>query len=122
VPVVLLDAAEVDGARPWARFRLVTLPHLVPTVAFMLLLGVLGALQTFATAFVFAGGGRGSANLGGPLDSLFFFPVKIYVDGFVSNQFGYASATAVVLLAIGMIWSALILAVARRLGVEGWGR
>lgn len=122
VPVRLLDAAEVDGARPWARFRLVTLPHLVPTLAFMVLLGVLGAVQTFATAFVLAGGGRGSSNLGGPLDSLLFFPVKIYVDGFVSNQFGYASATAVLLLAIGLLWSAVILAVGRRLGVEGWGR
>jgi multiple sugar transport system permease protein len=122
VPVVLLNAAEVDGARPWSRFRLVTLPHLVPTLAFMALLGILGAVQTFATAFVLAGGGRGSSNLGGPLDSLLFFPVKIYVDGFISNQFGYASATAVLLFAIGLIWSAVILAVGRRLGVEGWGR
>jgi multiple sugar transport system permease protein len=122
VPAVLLYAAQVDGARPWARFRLVTLPHLVPTLAFMVLLGVLGALQTFATAFVLAGGGRGSSNLGGPLDSLLFFPVKIYADGFVSNQFGYASATAAFLLAIGLVLAAIILAAARRLGVEGWGR
>lgn len=122
VPVVLLDAAKVDGAGTWACFRLVTLPHLVPTLAFMVLLGVLGAIQTFATAFVLAGGARGSNNLGGPLDSLLFVPVKIYVDGFVSNQFGYASATAMVLLAIGLFWAAVILAVGRRLGVEGWGR
>ncbi len=59
----LYEAALLDGAGPWQRFRYVTLPMLTPTLLFVLLTSLIDAFQVFDTAFVLSRGGiRGSAS------------------------------------------------------------
>lgn len=86
VPQELYEAAEIDGAGRWARFRNVTLPMLTPTIFFNLIIGVIGALRTFTTAFVATGGG--------PNYSTWFYILHLYQSAFQNLELGYASALA----------------------------
>jgi multiple sugar transport system permease protein len=86
VPAELLEAAEIDGAGRWAKFRNVTLPMITPTIFFNLVLGVIFALRTFEVAFV--------ATNGGPARATWFISLHIYQNAFVSFDMGYASALA----------------------------
>ena len=91
VPSVLYEAAVVDGATRWQRFRFVTLPMLAPTTFFLLITGVIGSFQVFTPVFVMTQGGpRGSTDVA---------VYRIYERAFVSFDFGYASALAWVLFA-----------------------
>jgi multiple sugar transport system permease protein len=92
VPQELYDAAAIDGAGPWGRFRNVTLPLITPTVFFNLVLGVIGALQVFTSAFVATGGG--------PAYATWFYALHIYKQAFSYFSMGYASALAWVFLLI----------------------
>jgi multiple sugar transport system permease protein len=86
VPSELIDAAEVDGANTWQRFRHVTLPMITPTLYFNLVLGVIGALQVFTTALIATGGG--------PAYATWFYALHIYTNAFLYFSMGYASALA----------------------------
>jgi multiple sugar transport system permease protein len=82
----LYDAAKVDGAGNWARFRHITLPMLTPTIFFNLVLGIIGALQVFTSALV--------ATEGGPAYATWFYALHIYKQAFGYFNMGYASALA----------------------------
>lgn len=86
VPQELYDAAVVDGAGLWAKFRNVTLPMLTPTIFFNMVLGIIGALKVFAAAFV--------ATQGGPAYATWFYALHIYTRAFQYFEMGYASALA----------------------------
>lgn len=86
VPQELYDAAVVDGAGTWAKFRHVTIPMLTPTIFFNTVLGVIGALRVFAAAFV--------ATQGGPAYATWFYSLHIYTKAFRYFEMGYASALA----------------------------
>jgi multiple sugar transport system permease protein len=86
VPSELIDAAEVDGANAWQRFRHVTLPMITPTLFFNLVLSVIGALQVFTTALI--------ATRGGPANATWFYALHIYTNAFQYFSMGYASALA----------------------------
>ena len=86
IPDSLYDAAAIDGAGNWGRTRHVTLPLLTPTIFFNLVLGVIGALQTFTAAFV--------ATEGGPAFATWFFGLHLYKQAFDYWNMGYASALA----------------------------
>ena len=86
VPQELYDAAVVDGAGLWAKFRNVTLPMLTPTIFFNMVLGIIGALRVFAAAYV--------ATQGGPAYSTWFYALHIYTRAFQYFEMGYASALA----------------------------
>jgi multiple sugar transport system permease protein len=92
VPQELYDAAAIDGAGPWNRFRHVTLPLITPTVFFNLVLGIITALQVFTSAFVATGGG--------PAFALWFYALHIYKQAFSYFSMGYASALAWIFLLI----------------------
>jgi len=96
IPNELYEAAAIDGANSWHRFRHVTVPMLSPTVFFNLTLGVIGALQVFASALV--------ASKGGPAYATWFYALHIYNEAFVNFKMGYAAALAwiffVIVLAI----------------------
>ncbi len=94
IPTQLYEAATVDGASAWKKFWRITLPMLTPTILFNLVLGVIGALQIFVTAFVIGG------TDGSPLGALDFVTVFIYRHGFTYFDMGYASAAAWVLFFI----------------------
>ncbi|WP_084502563.1 carbohydrate ABC transporter permease [Microbacterium indicum] len=86
VPKELYEAAEVDGAGSWRRFRTVTLPMLSPTIFFNLVLELIGAFQVFASAYIISNG------QGGPAGMTNFLTVYLYRRGFSDGQMGYASA------------------------------
>ncbi len=86
VPQELYEAADIDGASPWAKFRNVTLPLISPTMLFNLILGVIGALKVFTLAFV--------ATQGGPSYATWFYALHIYRQAFEYFRMGYGSALA----------------------------
>jgi len=85
----VLEAAEVDGAGAWARFRRVIWPMLRPTTLFVVVTSMIGYLQAFVQVFVLTAGGPG--------DSTSLISYLIYQQAFVKYDFGYASAIAFVL-------------------------
>jgi multiple sugar transport system permease protein len=86
IPDSLYDAASIDGANSWQRTRHVTIPLLTPTIFFNTVLGIIGALQTFAAAFV--------ATEGGPGFATWFFSLNIWKHAFDYWNMGYAAALA----------------------------
>ena len=86
IPQELYEAAAIDGAGTWARFRHVTVPVLSPTIFFNLVLGVIGALKVFTSAFV--------TTEGGPAYATWFYALHIYQQAFRNFQMGYAAALA----------------------------
>ena len=99
VPNELLEAAEIDGAGRWAKFRNVTLPMLTPTIFFNLILGIIFALRTFEVAFV--------ATNGGPARATWFISLHIYQNAFVSFDMGYASALAWLFLIVVLAFTVI---------------
>jgi multiple sugar transport system permease protein len=104
VPRHLYDAAEVDGAGTWAKFRHITLPMITPSIFFNLVMGVIGSLQIFGPAFVINVGSQG-----GPKNSALFYVLYLYRQAFGYLNMGYASALAVVLFLVIMAMTALVL-------------
>lgn len=94
IPRELYEAAEMDGAGPWHRFRAVTMPMLSPVIFFNLLLGLIGAFQVFASAYIISNGS------GGPAGMTNFITLYLYKRGFADGQMGYAAAIAWVLLVV----------------------
>ncbi|WP_456286052.1 sugar ABC transporter permease [Microbacterium sp. JZ70] len=95
VPRELLEAARVDGADAVQRFRHVTLPSLRPTMFFVTVMLTIGSFKVFDLILVLTEGGPGQSTT---VISQF-----IYRKGFVENQFGYASAAAVVLFLLCIV-------------------
>jgi multiple sugar transport system permease protein len=93
VPRSLYEAAEIDGASAWVQFRHITIPMISPVLYFNLIMGIIGALQVFANAYIMLGGG-------GANRSALFYAVYLYQNAFDYRQMGYASAMAWVLFVI----------------------
>ena len=89
IPTDLYEAAEVDGARGWARFRFITLPLMTPVLFFQLIVGIIAALQIFTPALVMTNGGPNNATN--------FVLLYLYRNAFQYFRMGYASAIAWVL-------------------------
>ena len=92
VPQAYLDAARVDGASAWQRFRRITLPLLRPVTLFVLVTGVIGAFQAFTYMYVLTDGG--------PLNATDVIAYRIYQTAWEFLQFGYASALSLLLFAV----------------------
>ena len=97
IPRAYLDAARVDGANAWQRFRRLTLPLLRPVILFVLVTGVLGACQVFALVAVLTGGG--------PLGSTDVVVYRIYRTAWEELQFGDASVLSLLLFALLLLAS-----------------
>jgi multiple sugar transport system permease protein len=100
IPGELYEAAAIDGATFWSKFRYITIPLLSPTILFNLILSVIGTFQTFTNAFV--------ATNGGPLDATLFFVLYLYKQAFELLNMGYASALAWVLFLVILVLTLLI--------------
>lgn len=105
VPKELLEAAEIDGAGAWARFRNVTLPMISPTMLFNLILGIIGALKVFTLAFV--------ATNGGPSYATWFYALHIYNQAFNYFRMGYGAALAWIFVVVLMAFTYLQLHLSR---------
>jgi multiple sugar transport system permease protein len=92
IPASLYEAARIDGAGPWARFRYVTVPGLKPTLFFVVTLGIIGTFQVFDQIYMM--------SAGGPVNATTTLSYFIYNSAFRYFRFGYAAAAAVVLFAI----------------------
>jgi multiple sugar transport system permease protein len=92
IPGHLYEAAAIDGATWWARFRYITVPLISPTTFFVLVISVIGSYQVFDQAFILTEGGPGYATT-----TLVYY---IYNYAFQFFKMGYAAAIAWVLFAI----------------------
>ena len=108
VPNELYEAAEIDGASNWQKFKNVTVPMITPVIFFNLVLGVINSFQAFTSAYIVSGGS------GGPADSTLFYTLYLYQEGFTSFRMGYASAMGWVLLLIIAAFTALNFWASRR--------
>ncbi|MCB0186148.1 MAG: sugar ABC transporter permease, partial [Caldilineaceae bacterium] len=75
VPKSLYEAATVDGASAWAKFRHITIPLCTPVILFIFIMGIIGAFQDFTLPFVLTNGG--------PMKSTEFYVVNLYRNAFV---------------------------------------
>lgn len=110
VPVFLYEAATLDGANTWQRFRHVTLPALRPALLFTSIIATITGLQLFDLVF--------AMTSGGPIFHTESVVMYLYEKGFVEFQMGYASAIAWVLFLIILAISAVQLRVARYRDVD----
>ena len=99
VPNELYEAAEVDGYTGFKKHMLVTVPHIMPMIALVSTISSISALKVFVEIYVM--------THGGPLDSTKTIVYYIYEKAFENLDLGIASAGAVILLAIVMIFSIL---------------
>ncbi len=88
----LVEAATVDGAGAWTRFRKIILPLLAPTTFFVIITTLIAGLQAFSEMYTLFGNSTSNARL-----TVVFY---LYQQGFQRFQMGYASATAWVLFAV----------------------
>jgi multiple sugar transport system permease protein len=117
VPVQLYEAADVEGAARWQKFRYITLPMISPVIFFSLVIGVIDGFQYFTQAYVAAGAisGPGQINfVGSPQGSTMFYSVYLFSQGFQEFHMGYASAMAWVLFAVTMACTIVIIRFSRR--------
>jgi multiple sugar transport system permease protein len=92
IPGYLYEAALIDGASAWQRFRRVTLPLLTPVILFNLVMGVITCFQYFTEAFVM--------TKGGPDESTTFYALYLFKRAWQYLDLGYASAMAWILFAL----------------------
>jgi len=96
IPTDLYEAAELDGANAWQKFRLITVPMLNPTIMLVLLLSTIGGFSLFIEPYVMTGGGPVNSTLSGIL--------YLYKQAFFFSKMGYATT-------IGFFWAMIIFAV-----------
>jgi len=96
----LYDAAKVDGANDLQQLFNVTIPMMSPVIFFNLVLGIIGSLQTFDTAFIATGGG--------PAYSTYFYMLHLFSKAFLELKMGYASAMAWLLFIVIMLLTLVV--------------
>jgi multiple sugar transport system permease protein len=96
IPAVLYEAASVDGATPWQRFRHITIPLLIPTTAFVVIIATLGAFLTFTEVYVMTESEGVGTSRGGPNYSTHVMSYFIYTQAIRYQHEGYGSAAAVI--------------------------
>lgn len=95
IPQTYYEAAEIDGAGTWAQFRHITLPLLMPALAFVIVVGVINSVQVFVPMFVMTDGG--------PLNSTISVVLLLYQKTFQLFRFGYGASISFILFAIIMM-------------------
>lgn len=100
VPTTLYEAADLDGARAWAKTRHITIPMISPVILFNVVMAVIGSIQVFAVPQVMFPGGA-------PARSTYMFAMYLYDNAFQFQRMGYASAMGwvmfVIILALTMV-------------------
>jgi multiple sugar transport system permease protein len=99
IPRDLYEAAELDGADAWRRFRHITLPMLAPTLFFVAVVTMIGYLQLFTEPYVM--------TRGGPLRATTSLVLYMYEEGFRWWRLGVAAAIAFLLFALIVLFTAL---------------
>ena len=97
IPTELYDAARVDGASGWRRFRHITWPLLGPTTFLLVIINIIYSLHVFDLIYVMTGGGPGFSTT--------VLVQYIYQMAFTEGQMGYASAIGVVLYLLLLVFT-----------------
>ncbi len=108
VPTTLYEAARIDGANAWQRFRNVTLPMISPVILFNFITGIIGSFQIFTTAYIISNGD------GSPAYASMFYVLYLYLNAFRRYRFGYASAQAWLLFMVILILTIFALRASRQ--------
>jgi multiple sugar transport system permease protein len=106
IPSSLYEAAEVDGAGRWQRFRRVTLPMLKPALVVALIFRTITAIQTFDIPFAMTGGGPGHAT-----ETLAMYVHRTTIDVL---DFGYGSALAALMFLVSLVVTSIYIGHIRR--------
>jgi len=107
VPISLYEAAELDGAKVWAKTKHVTIPMLSPVILFNVIMGMIGSLQIFAVPYIMFPGGA-------PARSTYFYALYLFDNAFSYQRMGYASALGWVMFLITLALTLLSLKVSER--------
>lgn len=110
IPEELYEAAAIDGASAFQRFRRLTIPLLAPATTIVLSLTLISSLKVFDQVYAMTGGGPGYATQ--------TISLLMYRSAFVSLKYGYSTAIALVLTMIILVFAAVQLRVLRRLEVD----
>lgn len=105
LPTEVLEAAEVEGASVFRRYRLVILPLLKPTIVTNLLLVTILNLSEFTLIYAMTQGGPGNETM--------TLPLYVYQQAFVFHELGYGTAISLVLVVIGAVFSLLFVRASR---------
>lgn len=97
VPAALMEAATIDGAGPWQRFRAVTLPAIRAALGFVTIMLVIGGFNVFISVYLMTGGG--------PAGRTEVLLTYMYNQAFGNLDFGYGSAIAVIVTLIVLVLS-----------------
>ena len=97
LPPNVFEAAAIDGARTLRTFFLITVPLLRRTFTFVIVVAVTGAMQSFVPAYLL--------TKGGPVNATQVLPLYLYNNAFSFSRFGYASAIAIVLLVVLLVFA-----------------
>jgi multiple sugar transport system permease protein len=100
VPRSLYEAATVDGASAWQKFRNVTIPITTPVILFNLIMGFIGSFQEFTLPWLLTGGG--------PMNATEFYAIHLYRNAFIYLRMGKASALAWILFFIIVIFTVIL--------------
>jgi multiple sugar transport system permease protein len=106
VPQTMIEAASIDGAGPFQRFRHITLPMMSPVILFNLVVGIINSFQIFAIVLIMTDGGPQNATLMAVL--------YIYRNGFQFFKMGYAAALSWLLFLIIVGFTAIQFWLSRR--------
>ncbi len=113
VPGELYDAADIDGATPWQRFRRITLPMISGALFFTLIVNTIASLQMFTEAYtMFFGGNEVQQTYAS--DAALFYVVYLFQQAFNYLNMGYASAMAWLLFLVIMVITVIQVRVSRR--------
>ncbi|MHC5257311.1 carbohydrate ABC transporter permease [Streptomyces sp. UC4497] len=111
IPPELHEAARIDGAGAWQRFRHVTVPLLAPTIRISVFLSIIGAIQLFDLVWV--------TSQGGPDHASETMAITLFQFGFKRYQIGYASAISIALFLISLVFALAYQRLVLRRDTEG---
>jgi multiple sugar transport system permease protein len=102
----LYEAASLDGAGTFRRFTHVTIPLMTPIIFFNMIMGMIGAMQTFTQSYIMTSGGPNNASL--------FYALLVYRTAFRYQRMGYASALSWVLFVIIAVMTFIVFRTSNR--------
>ncbi|MBE0690313.1 MAG: sugar ABC transporter permease [Anaerolineae bacterium] len=108
VPTELYEAAAVDGANAWVKWRRITLPMISPIIFYNLVLSVIGLMRYFEVPYIITYG------TGRPGTSAYFFNMHLYKTAFTYADMGYGAALAWLIFIVSMVLTIILFASARR--------
>jgi len=103
IPISLYEAASLDGANAWSKFRNVTVPLMTPVILYDIILGISVGIQIFTQVYIISGD-----PLGGPADSTLMYVLYLYQNAFTYGNLGYAAAMSWMLFLVTLVIAAVI--------------